>query len=138
MLRRLVIAAVLSVPALALGQADPGSTAPQATGQVPVHQDTAPAAAAAAPEGSDVKHDQGTVRTVDAQRGTVIADLPDGPVTYDVSQAQLLDAEGKPAGVATQGLKTGDRIRITYKVDVSCEHAPACKGAIASEVRLMK
>lgn len=132
MVRRLLFAALLCAPALALGQDAPGpSTPPATTGQAPVHRQ-------AAAEGPEVKHDQGTVRTVDAQRGLIICDMPDGQVTYDVSQAQLLDADGKPAGVAASGLKTADKVRITYTIDTSCEHAPACKGALASEVRVLK
>jgi hypothetical protein len=124
---RLAFVFLLLAPGAALAQ---DASAPQA-----VAPSAAPAAAAEAPE---VKHDQGTVRTIDAQRGTCIADMPDGPVTYDISQAQLIDLAGKPAGVATAGLKTGDKIRITYTVDASCPHAPACRGAIASEVRRVK
>jgi len=112
-----------------------------ATAQEAAAPATAPASApatAASAAADEAKHDQGTVRTVDPQRGTCITDMADGPVTYDVSQAQLIDAAGKPAGVATAGLKPGDKVLITYSVDTSCAHAPACRGAMASEVRLLK
>lgn len=135
-MRHLALAVILFAPAAAVAQDATSPTAPAPAA-------TAPAAAPVAPtsgssEGSEVKHDQGTVRTVDAQRGTAIADMPDGPVTYDISQAQLIDAAGKPAGVATAGLKTGDKMRVTYTVDDACATKPACRGALASEVRLVK
>ena len=115
-MRRIAFAALLFAPLLARAQGAPVAT-------------PAPSATAAPAESDDIKHDQGTVRTVDAQRGLVICDLPDGPVTYDISAAQLIDAEGKAAGVAANGLKTGDKVRITYVVN---------NGAKASEVRILK
>lgn len=109
-MRRTLFAVCLLVPGLALAQA--------------------PAAPPAAPaESPDAKHDQGTVRTVDTQKGLLIADLPDGPVTYDVSRAQLLDVDGKPQGSAVTGLKTGDKVRITYVIE---------NGAKVSEIRIVK
>ena len=124
-MRRILFALTLALPAVAFAQGAPTTPAPEAAPTGPT-------------EPVEVKHDQGTVRTVDAQSGKLIADMPDGPVTYDISQAQLLDLSGKPAGVASTGLHAGDKVRITYRVDDSCEHKPACKGAIASEVRLVK
>lgn len=98
----------------------------------------APAAPAAAPvaypESEATKHDQGTVKSVDVQRGLLICDLPDGSVTYQVGSAQLLDAEGKPQGAAPGSLKAGDRVKITYEIIPSGPE----RGAKASVIRLMK
>jgi hypothetical protein len=118
-MRTLIAATLLLVPALALGQGAPAAPAP-----------------AAPMESEDIKHDQGIVRTVDAQRGVAICDCPSGPVTYDISQAQLFDAEGKPAGLAAANLKTGDKVRVTYTVQP--DNTKPSPGAHASEVRIVK
>ena len=127
-MRRLVFALIVLVPGLALAQGSAEGTPAPAPVPAPA---TAPATAPVAD--GDVKHDQGTVRTIDAQRGTAIVDCPNGPVTYDVSSAQLIDAEGRAVGVATTGLKTGDKVRVTYVITLQIAH-----GAKASEVRILK
>ena len=120
-MRRLALLIALSLPAAAHAQATPAAQpAPAAK--------TTPAAQAAQPS-ADAKYDEGTVRKLDTARSLLICDMPDGPVTYDVSQAQLVDAQGKAAGSATQGLSAGQKIRITYTVG---------HGAQASEVRILK
>ena len=85
-------------------------------------------APALAQQTADTKYDIGSVRTVDATRGVMICDMPDGQVTYDVSQAQVFDVEGKPQGAAAS-LHPGDKVRITYLIN---------NGAKVSEVRIWK
>ncbi|MBS2026836.1 MAG: hypothetical protein JST54_02935 [Deltaproteobacteria bacterium] len=128
-MRRLVFALIVLAPGLALAQGAAAGTPAPAPVPAP-----APAPAVPAPVADgDVKHDQGTVRTIDAQRGTAIVDCPNGPVTYDVSSAQLIDANGNAAGVAATGLKTGDKVRVTYVITLQIG-----RGAKASEVRILK
>ena len=117
-MRHLALLAVLTLPGIARAQTPPAAA--------PAAQQPAPASAGTS---SDTKYDEGAVRKVDTARSLLICDMPDGPVTYDVSQAQLIDAQGKPAGAATQGLSAGQKIRITYVVG---------HGAQASEVRILK
>jgi hypothetical protein len=81
-----------------------------------------------APITADTKFDIGTVRTIDAQHNLMVCDMPDGQVNYDVSGAQVFDAEGKPQGAASS-LKPGDKVRVMYVIN---------HGAKASEVKLMK
>ena len=77
---------------------------------------------------TETKVDIGVIRTLDAGRSSMICDMPDGQVTYDVSQAQVFDVEGKPQGAAAS-LHPGDKVRITYVIN---------NGAKVSEVRIWK
>jgi len=132
-MRRFVFALVVILPGLAFAQGATEATPAPAPVPAPVPAPAATAPATAPLADGDVKHDVGTVRTVDAQRGMAIVDCSNGPVTYDVSSAQLIDADGKAAGVATTGLKTGDKVRVTYVITLQIGH-----GAKASEVRIVK
>jgi hypothetical protein len=98
-------------------------------------QSPAPAAPpVAAPEAESVKHDQGAVKTIDVQRGVIICEMPDGPVTYEVGSAQLVDVDGKPQGAAPGSLKAGDKVKVTYEIIA----AGPGRGAKASLIRIIK
>ena len=79
-------------------------------------------------EPDNTKHDLGTVKTADGTKNVLIVDTPAGQVTYDASNAQVFDAEGKPVGTASS-LKGGDKVHVIYVVN---------NGAKVSEIRLLK
>lgn len=80
------------------------------------------------PKDQALKHDIGVVKAAESTRSVLIVDMPDGQVTFDVAAAQVIDADGKPAGTATS-LKAGDKVRVDYVIN---------NGAKVSTIYLLK
>jgi len=73
-----------------------------------------------------LRSDVGTVAAVDAAKAEVKMNAPAGQITYKCAEAQVVGADGKPAG-GLAALKPGQNVRVYYVVE---------KGAIAKEIDL--
>ncbi len=77
---------------------------------------TALADPAAPPHDLTLKIDSGQVRQINTKTQTLVCDVADGQMTYNIAGAQLFDATGTLVTLSAAKLAVGQAVQVEYRV----------------------